>query len=73
MNAVNQKVSFHDFQPELESFREAVFEGLSHKQKQIPPKFFYNETGSALFESILEQPEYYIPAKEREILCQYYD
>ena len=73
MNAVNQKVSFHDFQPELESFREAVFEGLSHKQKQIPPKFFYNETGSALFESILEQPEYYIPAKEREMLCRYSD
>lgn len=73
MNSLNSKVSFHDFQPELESFREAVFEGLSHKQKQIPPKFFYNETGSALFESILEQPEYYIPNKERELLRQYSD
>jgi len=73
MNSLNQKVSFHDFQPELESLREAVFEGLSHKQKQIPPKFFYNETGSALFEKILEQPEYYIPNKERELLRQYSD
>lgn len=73
MNTVNPKVSFHDFQPELESFREAVIEGLSHQQKQIPAKFFYNETGSALFESILEQPEYYIPTKERELLRQYSD
>ncbi len=73
MNSLNPKVSFHDFQPEPENFRAAVFEGLSHQQKQIPPKFFYNETGSALFESILKQPEYYIPAKEREILRQYSD
>ncbi|MGZ4955048.1 MAG: L-histidine N(alpha)-methyltransferase [Methylobacter sp.] len=71
MNSFHPKISFHDFQPELESFRVAVFDGLSHKQKQIPPKFFYNETGSALFESILEQPEYYIPDKERQLLRQY--
>jgi dimethylhistidine N-methyltransferase len=73
LNSLNEKISFHDFQPELESFREAVFEGLSRKQKQIPPKFFYNETGSTLFESILEQPEYYIPDKERGLLRQYAD
>lgn len=71
MNSLNPKFSFHNFQPELESFREAVLEGLSHQQKRIPPKFFYNETGSILFESILEQPEYYIPNKEKEILRQY--
>jgi hypothetical protein len=40
MNSVNPKVSFHDFQPELESFREAVFEGLSHEQKKFRPSFF---------------------------------
>lgn len=40
MNALSQKISFHDFQPELESFREAVLKGLSRRQKQIAPKFF---------------------------------
>ncbi|HEY8158639.1 MAG TPA: L-histidine N(alpha)-methyltransferase [Methylobacter sp.] len=71
MSSLNPKFSFHNFQPEIESFREAVLEGLSHQQKRIPPKFFYNETGSILFERILQQPEYYIPNKEKEILRQY--
>ena len=44
MNALGKKINFHDFQPELESFREAVLEGLSRKPKQIPPKFFYDKT-----------------------------
>ncbi|MDO8843723.1 MAG: L-histidine N(alpha)-methyltransferase [Methylicorpusculum sp.] len=73
MNALSQKISFHDFQPELESFREAVLKGLSRRQKQIAPKFFYDETGSKLFEAILEQPEYYIPNVERDLLQSYAD
>jgi dimethylhistidine N-methyltransferase len=73
MNALSKKISFHDFQPELESFRDAVFDGLSRKPKQIPPKFFYDKTGSKLFEAILEQPEYYIPTIERNLLQQHAD
>lgn len=68
MNALRKKISFHDFQPQVESFRQAVFDGLSRKRKQISPKFFYDESGSKLFEAILEQPEYYIPSIERELL-----
>ncbi|MDD5578537.1 MAG: L-histidine N(alpha)-methyltransferase [Methylobacter sp.] len=73
MNAVSKKISFHDFQPEVESFRQAVLDGLSRKPKQIPPKFFYDETGSKLFEAILEQPEYYIPHIERKLLQTHAD
>jgi len=73
MNSLNPNISFHDFQPELQSFSESVIEGLSYPQKRIPPKFFYNERGSILFEKILEQPEYYIPEKERELLHQHSD
>ncbi len=73
MNAHSKKISFHDFQPELESFREAVLDGLSRKPKQIPPKFFYDKTGSKLFEAILEQPEYYIPNVERALLQKHAD
>ncbi|CCE23883.1 L-histidine N(alpha)-methyltransferase [Methylotuvimicrobium alcaliphilum] len=71
MNVLSRKISFHDFEPELESFREAVLKGLSRRQKQIPPKFFYDEIGSQLFEAILEQPEYYIPNVERDLLTAY--
>ena len=51
MSAIKNKIHFHDFQPLPESFREAVFDGLSRKQKRIPPKFFYNEKGSALLKA----------------------
>ena len=73
MNAFSKKISFHDFQPELESFREAVLDGLARKPKQIPPKFFYDKTGSELFEALLEQPEYYIPNIERALLQKHAD
>ena len=73
MNALSKKINFHDFQPELESFRDAVLEGLSRNPKQIPPKFFYDKTGSKLFEAILEQPEYYIPNIERALLQEHAD
>lgn len=67
MNALCPKVSFHDYQPELASFRQTVLDGLRHEHKQIPPKFFYDERGSKLFEAILEQPEYYIPTVEKQL------
>lgn len=45
-----------------------VVEGLSRPQKALPPKLFYDERGSRLFERICEQPEYYIPAAETALL-----
>ena len=36
--------------------------------KKLPPKWFYDERGSELFEEITRQPEYYLTRREREIL-----
>src|SRR5215470_17996948 len=42
--------------------------GLTATPKQLPPKWFYDERGSALFEAITREPEYYLTRREREIL-----
>jgi L-histidine Nalpha-methyltransferase len=40
-------------------FASEVIAGLSAKPKRLPPKYFYDLTGSALFERITQLPEYY--------------
>src|SRR4051812_20773819 len=45
-----------------------VFTGLTSKPKSLPPKLFYDATGSELFEQITELPEYYLTRTERSIL-----
>ncbi len=42
--------------------------GLSASFKELPPKYFYDELGSQLFEQITELPEYYPTRTERKIL-----
>ena len=42
--------------------------GLTATPKQLPPKWFYDERGSRLFEAITREPEYYLTRREREIL-----
>ena len=42
--------------------------GLSRPFKELPPKYFYDERGSQLFEQITELPEYYPTRAERAIL-----
>src|ERR1041385_1554350 len=42
-----------------------VREGLRRRQKELPPKYFYDERGSELFERITRLPEYYLtPARK---------
>jgi len=50
------------------SFADDVRAGLGAPQKQLPPKYFYDELGSALFEAITFLPEYYLTRAETEIL-----
>ena len=45
-----------------------VAEGLSRPQKELPPRFFYDERGSRLFEEITRLPEYYLTRTERALL-----
>jgi len=42
-----------------DSFREEVIAGLSLPQKSLPPKYFYDASGSHLFEAICRLKEYY--------------
>lgn len=48
-----------------------VIEGLTHTPKTLPPKYFYDDRGSLLFEKICELPEYYLTRTETAILQQY--
>ena len=43
--------------------------GLSMQPKELPPKYFYDDRGSRLFEQITELPEYYPTRVERQILA----
>jgi L-histidine N-alpha-methyltransferase len=45
-----------------------VARGLARRQKELDPKYFYDERGSALFEMITELPEYYLTRAERKLL-----
>jgi L-histidine N-alpha-methyltransferase len=45
-----------------------VREGLTRSLKELPPKYFYDERGSALFDRITTLPEYYPTRCERQIL-----
>jgi L-histidine Nalpha-methyltransferase len=50
------------------SLAEEVREGLARALKELPPKYFYDERGSRLFDTITTLPEYYPTRCEREIL-----
>ncbi len=42
--------------------------GLSADQKRLPPVWFYDDRGSALFDEITRLPEYYLTRAERRLL-----
>lgn len=48
-----------------------VATGLTHNPKELSPKYFYDATGSALFEEITRLPEYYLTQTEHTILARY--
>ncbi|MBO0813428.1 MAG: L-histidine N(alpha)-methyltransferase, partial [Microlunatus sp.] len=47
--------------------------GLLAPAKILPPKYFYDQRGSELFEHITRLPEYYPTRVERRILSRYAD
>ncbi|MEU6035833.1 L-histidine N(alpha)-methyltransferase [Actinomadura sp. NPDC047616] len=51
------------------TLRRDVRDGLTATPKTLPPKWFYDERGSALFEEITRLDEYYPTRREREILA----
>lgn len=61
-------IQFYDYHPESVNFFSEIINGLTSKFKFIPPKFFYDEKGSQLFEQICNTPEYYPTRTEQKIL-----
>ena len=53
------------------AFRADVHAGLSQQQKAIPARWFYDTTGSALFEDITALPEYYPTRSETGLLTRH--
>ncbi|MEL6329866.1 MAG: L-histidine N(alpha)-methyltransferase [Planctomycetota bacterium] len=45
-------------------FRADVIEGLARPSKSIPPKYLYDDLGSALFDEICETEDYYLTRTE---------
>lgn len=55
---------------ETEDGKDVIW-GLTQPQKSLPPRYFYDDLGSQLFEQICELPEYYPTRTEAWILQQY--
>jgi dimethylhistidine N-methyltransferase len=53
-----------------ETLNRDVIKGLSKDKKTLPPRYFYDDRGSELFEQICELPEYYPTRTEAGILRQ---
>jgi len=53
------------------SFLDDVLRGLAQTPKRLPSKYFYDEAGARLFESICELPSYYLTRTELSI-CKTY-
>lgn len=64
------KTDIVNYLPErgISAVRKEIIDGLKSQQKQISPKYFYDQTGSELFEEITRLEEYYPTRCEQEIL-----
>ncbi|MCW4455374.1 L-histidine N(alpha)-methyltransferase [Flavobacterium sp. MXW15] len=69
MNAAAQALAaLTDLLPGREAIAAEVLAGLSRHPRRLPSKYFYDERGSALFEQITRQPEYYLTRTELALL-----
>jgi dimethylhistidine N-methyltransferase len=69
----NKRFQLHEMDVEVHrhTFARDVAYGLSAPQKWLPPKYFYDERGSQLYEQICALREYYLYRAEMEILSTY--
>jgi len=67
--AAATQLRFYDLEPEANTLDDDVLHGLRQAQKFIPPKYFYDERGSQLFDAICEADEYYPTRTEMAILA----
>ena len=69
----NERFQVHEMDLEVHrhSFAQDVTIGLTTPQKWLPPKYFYDDRGSQLYEQICALPEYYLYRAELDILSTY--
>ncbi|WP_239022784.1 L-histidine N(alpha)-methyltransferase [Pontibacter mangrovi] len=60
----------NDGSTDSSAFARDVAQGLGQKQKTLPSRYFYDGTGSRLFQKIMELPEYYLTRSEIEVFEQ---
>ncbi|MEJ8566039.1 L-histidine N(alpha)-methyltransferase [Elongatibacter sediminis] len=71
MNSAARKVLLTEQSEATSGDLAEILSGLRQEQKTLPPKFFYDEHGSELFERICELPEYYPTRTELDIMERY--
>ncbi|MDQ3291166.1 MAG: L-histidine N(alpha)-methyltransferase [Bacteroidota bacterium] len=60
-------LNISDLSLEHQQFGQDVVQGLNKKLKTLSSKYFYDGTGSKLFQKIMDLPEYYLTRAETEI------
>jgi dimethylhistidine N-methyltransferase len=68
---MNASIKLLDLEPAEDDLLGDVLAGLSATPKRLPSKYFYDATGSRLFERICEQPEYYLTRTELAIMREH--
>jgi dimethylhistidine N-methyltransferase len=71
MNTLAHDIRLLDLHPGLNDIRSDVLNGLRLAPKRLSSKYFYDAAGSALFERICEQPEYYLTRTELAIMHEH--
>ena len=56
---------------DAETFAVSVAQGLAHHPRRLHCRYLYDAAGSALFERITEQPEYYLTSAEAALLARH--
>ena len=65
------RLKFYEYKKVEENLKPELLRGLKESPKHISPKFFYDKTGSLLFDEITNLPEYYPTEKEISILKEH--
>ena len=73
LRAAHPALSLEARQPDdlTSDFARELLAGLRRRPRSVPPKFFYDAQGSALFDRICALDEYYLTRTETGILARY--
>ncbi len=67
-NKNDNPIYFYDYHPAQADLLDEVIKGMKASPRVLAPKFFYDETGSKLFDAICKTKEYYPTRTEIDII-----